>query len=89
MDSSLSYDLIAKGSQTGLELQDKGPQYWPRSKSLMDATGMIFAVPAGVDLHRARTRDGAVIEEAKSCEAAVTDARSCPAAYQTGILGVE
>lgn len=55
----------------------------------MDATGMIFAVPAGVDLHRARTRDGAVIEEAKSCEAAVTDARSCPAAYQTGILGVE
>ena len=89
MDSSLSFDLSSKGSQTGLELQDKDLQYWPRSKSLLDATDIIFTAPAGVNLHGARIQDAAVIEEAKPVDAAVTDARDCGAALQTCNLGVE
>ena len=89
LDSSLSCDLIAKGSRTGLELQDKDLQYWPKSRSLMDAADIIFRAPAGVNPHGARTRDAAVIEEAKLVKAAVADARDCGAALQICILGVE
>lgn len=55
----------------------------------MDAADIIFRAPAGVNPLGARTRDAAVIEEAKLVKAAVADARDCGAALQICILGVE
>jgi hypothetical protein len=92
LDSSLSYDGIAMGSQTRLELPAQDLVYLPMSKfkaTLMDATDIIFTAPAGVNLHGSRTQDAAVIQEAKPVDVAMTYARDCGAALPTCTSGVE
>jgi hypothetical protein len=92
LDSSLSYDGIARRSQTRLELPAQDLVYLPMSKfkaTLMDATDIIFTAPAGVILHGARTQDAAVMQEAKPVDGVMISARDCGAALPTCTSGVE